>query len=72
MSILTAPPFNYAFNDLVIVQVTSTNSFGTGPYSLPNTSGATIRQIPSQPNPAFLVSRTMQTMTINWLPLVGT
>lgn len=71
LSVLTASPFNYVFDDIVRVRATSTNSFGTGQWSTISTTGAKIRQVPSQMAMPFMVSRTKATMTIRWVGLTA-
>lgn len=46
MSTLTAGPYSYAFDELVEVRASATNSIGTGTVSTTNTAGAQIRQVP--------------------------
>lgn len=46
LSTLTSAPFNYLFGDLVLVQATSTNNFGSALYSVVNTIGAEIITVP--------------------------
>ena len=70
MSELTAAPFNYQFNDLVLVKAKSTNSFGTAPWSATNAVGAVISQVPSKMAAPAMVSLTTETMTVSWTPLL--
>lgn len=58
MSTLTAAPYSYAFDELVLVTVTATNSYGDGPASDINTSGAKIRSVPSTMTDPFRGSTT--------------
>lgn len=46
MSTLTASPYNYVFDQTVLVRVYATNSYGNGLTSIANTVGAKIRRVP--------------------------
>ena len=46
MDVLTAAPFNLAFDDLVEVRITAFNSYGSSDTSEVNTDGARIRRVP--------------------------
>jgi hypothetical protein len=48
MDVLVASPYELAFNQLVEVQVTAVNLFGSSPPSVINTVGARIRRKPDQ------------------------
>ena len=52
--------------------MSANNSLGESVLSPANTVGATICQIPSQMNPPVLVSRTIDSITIQWAALIGT
>lgn len=56
MSTLTAAPYGYAFDELVVVKASATNAFGFGLTSAINTSGGKIRQVPDQMNTPVVVS----------------
>jgi hypothetical protein len=45
MSTLTAAPYSYAFDDLVLVRILATNNYGDGSYGF-NTGNARIRRVP--------------------------
>ena len=49
MATLRASPYNLVLNSLVVSKITATNIYGTSPFSLPNTSGMTIKTEPKTP-----------------------
>lgn len=76
MSDLTAAPFNYVFQDVVIVRVSAANSYpGFGPVSPSSDAltGAAIRVVPVQmAAPTKDSSSTDATVTMDWVALSGT
>jgi len=73
MSALTEVPFNYVFDDLVVVRVSASNSFGFGVKSpASDETGARVRSVPSQMLPPTEdISSTDTTITLNWVGLEG-
>lgn len=73
MSALTQEPFNYVFDDLVVVRVSAANSFGFGAKSpASDETGARVRSVPSQMLPPTEdISSTDTTITLNWVGLEG-
>ena len=76
MSDLTAVPFNYLFQDVVIVRVSAANSYpGFGPVSPSSDAltGAAIRVVPVQmAAPTKDSSSTDATVTMDWVSISGT
>jgi Fibronectin type III domain len=70
MSDLIQTPYSYAFNDVVLVRVASTNTAGTSDYAS-NLIGATIRQAPSAVATPTVVSYSDLYANISWTALTG-
>jgi hypothetical protein len=70
MNILTSSPFNYSFNDLVLVRVSATNSYGNGSYGY-NTGTATIRSVPQQMPNITIASYSDTQITVSWPSITG-
>ena len=70
MNVLTSSPFNYIFNDLVLVEVLATNSYGSGSYGY-NTGSATIRSVPEQMPNLTIVSYSDTYITVSWPSISG-
>jgi hypothetical protein len=73
MSVLTAAPYNYVFDDLVKVRVQAKNFFLFGALSPESeATGARIRVVPSKmAAPTEDPSCTDVTLTMNWIALSG-
>lgn len=72
MSTLTSATYLLAFDDLVKVEITATNSFGASTASSVNTAGARIRRIPDDYTVAPTISAYSDTsITVSWSPLTG-
>jgi hypothetical protein len=69
--VLTASPYNYAFETLVVVRVSASNVLGFGSTSAVNTAGALIRSIPLTMNAPTLVSKTDLDISITWADITG-
>jgi titin len=74
MSTLTGVTLGYAFDQVVTVRVSATNSYGFGLVSpTSDSSGARIRVVPSQMSPPTLgTGSTDVTVIMNWVALTGT
>jgi len=71
MSVLTANPYDYVFQDTVIVRISAHNTYGFGDASDPNGSGGAIRQLPDiMPSPT-LVSKTETEAEVQWSTLTA-
>ncbi len=71
MNTLTSAPYIYAFDSLVKVRVTAINSYGPGPVSSQNTSGALIRRVPDKMGVITVVSKTESEIVVSWTALTG-
>jgi hypothetical protein len=72
MTVLTASPYSYTFDDLVVVRAKARNVIGFATsYSPVNTSGAKIRSIPSTMVIPTLVSYTDTSLSISWTALTS-
>jgi hypothetical protein len=69
MSVLTAAPFNLAFEHLVSARVRSVNFYGTSDWNTFNTQGALIRQVPTKMGPISVLDKTETMISLAWSPL---
>jgi hypothetical protein len=51
MIMLTSAPYNLAFDELVVARARTTNFYGTSDWSVLNTDGARIKQVPTKMGP---------------------
>lgn len=66
MDTLTASPYSYVFDDLVVARVSATNAIDTSTVSPSNTAGARIRSKPLAAPTPTLTSRTDASITVSW------
>jgi hypothetical protein len=72
MSVLLASPFNYVFDDLVLVKATASNvAFSYGTASALNTAGAKVRIVPVQMAPVTVSSYNDLEISITWTALTS-
>jgi len=71
MNVLTAAPYNYVFEQLVKVRVTASNLYGSGPTSISNSSGATIRRVPDKMGSLSVTRKTENEIFLSWSALTG-
>jgi hypothetical protein len=69
--VLTASPYNLAFQQLVRAKVRPVNFYGIGPWNEFNTVGAKIRQVPSQMGPISLIRKSETMIEVAWQELTG-
>ena len=69
MSVFTASPYNLAFDDLIKVRVSATNSFGEQSQSPENSSGAKVRKVPDAMAAVTMLARTLSNITVGWTAL---
>jgi len=70
MSTLTAAPYSYAFDDLVLVRVLASNLYGDSAYGY-NTGTARIRSIPDKMPNITIDSYSDIEIVISWASLTG-
>lgn len=70
MTALTALPYSYGVNRVVVVRISAKNSYGFGATSTPNTSGARVRTVPVAPTTPTVGSIASDTQVqITWTAL---
>jgi len=66
MGTFTQGPFYMSQGQVVKVRVAAQNSDGMGPYSNPNSQGATIASVPSRLNKPTLMTSSVNSATFTW------
>jgi hypothetical protein len=66
MSTFTQRPFYMTAGQTVKVKVAASNQDGMGPYSLPNSLGATIASLPGGLNKPTLMTSSVNSATFTW------
>jgi hypothetical protein len=71
MSTLTAAPYSYAFDQLVVVRASAHNTYGYSTASSSNTIGAKIRSVPNAMAIPAVVSYSDTAISISWTALTA-